>query len=360
MRDKKIFVTLLLITTVISFTCGCGRQAEPANAELTGTVEEADTEESTGKSTEENAKPTSSSAALKESTESSEAEDNSEREVDATEEPVPNENPVATEKPAQTETPVATEKPVQTEKPAAAEKTAATETPAQPRTEQQSVPAASQPTQTTPVQNTEPVQSEPAQSDNSSAPAPTPAPTPAPAHTHSWSETGRNEKVDCFAGTAATTINYSCNCGETKTETQTAASNCDWQWVGEWHYDNSGCVKQRVAYHTCVTHNTMTTEMPRLDEVDEHNYCENRVEPSCDTKGEVSVSCSKCGMHFPDKSYSITNDKYPDGGGSGHNFVESSRRDLSEEEAAWYGENKAWVTYACSACGESYDDVVNK
>ena len=100
--------------------------------------------------------------------------------------------------------------------------------------------------------------------------------------------------------------------------------------------------------------------MPKFEEVDEHDYCEHRTEPSCETKGEVVVICSKCGMHFPAKNYPITNDKYPDGGGNGHNFVETARRDLNEEETAWFGEGKAMATYTCSACGFSYDDIVNK
>lgn len=240
--------------------------------------------------------------------------------------------------------PKATEMPEQTQQSASADKEKADAS-----VKQTEVPASSRPT-ATPVPTPAPTPA--------ATPAPTPAPTPV--HTHSWTETGRSESTDCFKGVTTTSISYSCGCGETKTETQTAASGCDWQWTGDWHYDNSGCVKSRVTHHICVVHGTMTNEAPQFEEVDEHAYSERRIEPDCETRGEVIVVCDKCGTHFPDKSGVITTDKYPDGGGNGHQWAETSRRDLSQEEASWYGENKVCVTYTCSVCGFSYDDIVDK
>lgn len=199
-----------------------------------------------------------------------------------------------------------------------------------------------------------PAESAPA-SENKTESAPA-APTTKPAepakHEHSWNETGRTSSTDCFAGKTTTTISYSCSCGETKTETQTADSGCVWEWVGETTYDNSGCIKSTISRHICTVHGTATSEMPKMETVDEHNYVENRIEPSCECEGFVTVTCSKCGMHFPDKSYSL-------GGGQGHTFVESSRRPLSQDEAEWYeGQGKsACVTYTCSTCGFSYDEM---
>ena len=87
-----------------------------------------------------------------------------------------------------------------------------------------------------------------------------------------------------------------------------------------------------------------------METVDEHNYVESRTEPTCETEGFVTVTCSKCGTHFPEKSYSL-------GGGQGHSFAESSRRPLSEDEASWYEGKSSCVTYTCSTCGFSYDEI---
>lgn len=172
----------------------------------------------------------------------------------------------------------------------------------------------------------------------------------APKHEHSWNETGRSSSTDCFAGKTTTTVNYSCSCGETKTETQSADSGCVWEWVGETTYDNSGCIKNTISRHICTVHGTATSEVPRMETVDEHNYVESRTEPTCECEGFVTVTCSKCGTHFPEKSYSL-------GGGQGHSFVESSRRPLSEDEASWFEGKSSCVTYTCSACGFSYDEI---
>lgn len=109
-----------------------------------------------------------------------------------------------------------------------------------------------------------------------------------------------------------------------------------------------------------MTHGTTTTEGPRFEDVDEHDYNRRRFEPSCDEKGRVVVSCNKCGTYFPLLNETITTDQYPDGGGNGHQFVETARRDLDELEADWFGKDKVWATYTCSVCGFSYNDVINK
>lgn len=46
MRDKKRFISVILITTVLLFVGGCSKQDEPVSAEPTETVKEVDTEES--------------------------------------------------------------------------------------------------------------------------------------------------------------------------------------------------------------------------------------------------------------------------------------------------------------------------
>lgn len=55
-------------------------------------------------------------------------------------------------------------------------------------------------------------------------------------------------------------------------------------------------------------------------------------------------------MHFPDMTVSL-------GGGEGHAFVETSRRDLTESEAIWWQGKPSWVNYTYSKCGFSYNEV---
>lgn len=263
---------------------------------------------------------------------------------------IPTEAPTATPTTTPAQTPAPTERPIQTPeatvKPAQTPEATAKPAQAPTATPQENVPADEQQTEA-PAAQTE-------------APAPPQSSQAAPVHTHSWTETGRSESTDCFAGVTTTSISFSCSCGEIKTDTETAASVCDWQWTGKWEYDYSGCIKFRATYHTCVNHGTTTNELPGFEHVDEHDYNRIRHEPSCDQKGEVVVICNKCGYHFPSMNEIITTDQYPDGGGNGHQFVETSRRDLTEDEARWYGEDKANVTYTCSVCGFSYNDMISK
>lgn len=75
MRDKKMFLSVIWITTVMLLAGGCGKQTEPVSADPTETVKEVDTEESTEEGLEESSEPTSSPTALpEESKESSEDE----------------------------------------------------------------------------------------------------------------------------------------------------------------------------------------------------------------------------------------------------------------------------------------------
>ena len=78
MRDKKMFISAILITTVMLFVGGCGRQVEPVSAEPTETINEVYPEESL--------KPIPSpTALLEESMENSEDEHNSENGVNVEE-----------------------------------------------------------------------------------------------------------------------------------------------------------------------------------------------------------------------------------------------------------------------------------
>ena len=133
----------------------------------------------------------------------------------------------------------------------------------------------------------------------------------------------------CSQGITTTTVNYSCSCGKTKSETNTANSGCNWQWVGDTSYDNSGCVATTVSIYMCTTHGTSGGQPPRVETVDGHDWREERIEPTCEMEGSSTMICTKCGTH---KDYTSL------GGGQGHSFAETARRPLSEEEALWYGE----------------------
>lgn len=73
MRDKKMFISAILMSAVMIFAGGCGKQAEPVSAELAETVKEVDTEERLA----QNSFPAALTA---ESMESLEATDNSQNE----------------------------------------------------------------------------------------------------------------------------------------------------------------------------------------------------------------------------------------------------------------------------------------
>lgn len=175
-----------------------------------------------------------------------------------------------------------------------------------------------------------------------------PAEEQKPAHTCSFVETGRSSSTDCFQGLTTTTVSYACSCGQTKAETSTVAAGCSWEWVGDTSYDNSGCVATTISTYMCTTHGTNGNQPPRIETVDGHDRQENRTEPTCECEGFVLVYCTKCGTHFSHESL---------GGGQGHSFAETSRRPMSEEEAAWNGSEGSIVTYTCTKCGFSYDDI---
>ncbi len=117
--------------------------------------------------------------------------------------------------------------------------------------------------------------------------------------------------------------------------------------MGDTSYDNSGCVATTVSIYMCTTHGTSGGQPPRVETVDGHDWREERIEPTCEMEGSSTMICTKCGTH---KDYTSL------GGGQGHSFAETARRPLSEEEALWYGEG-FMVTYTCTTCGFSYDDI---
>ena len=152
MRAKKLIFSGILITTAMLFLGSCGKATEPANAEPTETVKEADAEErlegagnSAPVATE---KPTVTA------------------EPTQTPAPAPTEKPAETAKPTQTPAPAPTGKPAETAKPTQTPAPAATEKPAE----------TAKPTQTPAPAPTE----KPAET---AKPTQTPAPTEKPAET---------------------------------------------------------------------------------------------------------------------------------------------------------------------------------
>ncbi len=217
MQNKKAFRSRLLITTVMLFMGGCGKQAEPASAGSAETEKEFDIEEGMeGTEDEDNSAPVEMEKpdVMNDGTQTSESVSTSEpaetaAPIDAvvpvqTGEPTEAESLAQTEKSTEAERSVETVKPAQTAKPAetaepaVAEKqiespeTVPTETPAVNDSANNQTPA-SQPealTQTpAPVQTPQP--EAPAQS-----PAPVQTPQPEapeqpfqpPVHEHSWKE----------------------------------------------------------------------------------------------------------------------------------------------------------------------------
>ena len=85
MKAKKMFLSVMLIATVMLFFGGCGKQAESVSTEPKETAKEVDFEESMEESLEPTPSPTVES---EESMGSSEAPDNSEKEADAEDEAV--------------------------------------------------------------------------------------------------------------------------------------------------------------------------------------------------------------------------------------------------------------------------------
>ena len=82
MRNKKLFKSVVLFTTVMLLVSGCGKQAEPVSTEPTETVSEVEPEESTEQILESS--PTVEET--EEPVESTEVEETSENEVETTEE----------------------------------------------------------------------------------------------------------------------------------------------------------------------------------------------------------------------------------------------------------------------------------
>ena len=119
MRAKKLIFSGILITTAMLFLGSCGKPTEPANAQPTETVKEADEEENVARL--EDAGNSTPAATEKPSVTA---------EPTQTPGPVATEKPAETAKPTQTPAPVATEKPTETAKPTQAPAPVATEKPA--------------------------------------------------------------------------------------------------------------------------------------------------------------------------------------------------------------------------------------
>ena len=82
MRNKKLFKSVVMFTTVMLLVSGCGKQEEPVSTEPTETVSEVEPEEST----EEISEPSPTVEETEEPVESTEVEETSESEADTTEE----------------------------------------------------------------------------------------------------------------------------------------------------------------------------------------------------------------------------------------------------------------------------------
>ena len=183
MRAKKLIFSGILITTAMLFLGSCGKPTEPANAQPTETVKEADEEEnvarledagnSTPAATEKpvvTAEPTQTPAPV--------ATEKPAETAEPTQTPAPaaTEKPAETAKPTQTPAPVATEKPAVTAEPTQAPAPAVTEAPVEePNTEQ-------------PIETQEPVP--PAQSEVPAQPETPAQPSQPeqPAHQHTWQD----------------------------------------------------------------------------------------------------------------------------------------------------------------------------
>lgn len=152
MRDKKIFISVILITTVMLFVGGWGKHVKPVSAELMETIKEVDMEESL----ESTPSPT---ALPEESMEGSEAPDNSENKAIVEDNTVAEDEVMEGEVAAEVTTSPKTES-TKTE----SGKNESAETPA-------------------PVQSAQPAQTE------------KPAPTPTPTHTHKWKEHTATKQV---------------------------------------------------------------------------------------------------------------------------------------------------------------------
>lgn len=187
MRDKKMFISAILITTVMLFVGGCGMQAEPVSADMADTVKEADTEESI----ETTPSPT---ALPEESMEGSEAPDNSEKEA------IVEDNAVAEDEVAAEVTTSPKTESTKTE----SGKNESAETPA-------------------PVQSAQPAQTE------------KPVATPEPVHTHNWKEHTATKQVWVpnivvvddyeYRVIGRTDDVFVCNCDFTTTDRDTIAEH---------------------------------------------------------------------------------------------------------------------------------------
>lgn len=170
MRTKKTFISAILITTVMLFLGGCGKQAESVSAKPTETVKEVDTEESM---------------------EGSEAPDNFENEAIVEDEAIIEDEVIVEDKVAAEETAS-----TKTEAPKTDTGSSTTKTTTSGSTTTESTTVESKTTETTSGSTTNKPKTETTTENVQPAePAPaTPAPVE-PAHTHSWIEHTATKQV---------------------------------------------------------------------------------------------------------------------------------------------------------------------
>ena len=216
MRAKKLIFSGMLITTAMLFLGSCGKPTEPANAEPSETVKEADAEENvahlegagnsapaetekpavTAEPTQtpapaatekpaETAKPTQTPAPAATEKPTITAEPTQTPAPAATEKPAETAKPTQTPAPAATEKPAETAKPTQTPAPAATEKPAETAEPTQTPAPAVTEAPVEEPNTEPPVETQEPVP--PAQPEVPAQPE-TPAQPEQPAHQHTWQD----------------------------------------------------------------------------------------------------------------------------------------------------------------------------
>ena len=148
---------------------------------------------------------------------------------------------------------------------------------------------------------------------------------------HNWKETGRVEAV-CEEGGS---IDYVCSsCNETHTEAVPPAGH-NWS---ETEIIAASCEKDGKGSYACVScGETKTETLEKLG----HSWSETKkVEATCDKKGSASYACSSCG-----KTKTETLEKL------GHSWSETQKVEATCDK-------KGSVSYACSSCGKTSSETL--
>ena len=182
MRAKKLIFSGILITTAMLFLGSCGKPTEPANAEPTETVKEADEENVARLEGAGNSAPAATEKP------SVTAEPTQTPAPTATEKPAVTAEPTQTPAPVATEKPAVTAEPTQTPAPAATEKPAETAKPTQTPAPAVTDAPVEEPNNEQPVETQKPVP--PAQSEVPAQPETPAQPSQPeqPAHQHIWQD----------------------------------------------------------------------------------------------------------------------------------------------------------------------------